>query len=67
MAEVWDIYERETEPASLRPLGGGWRLKVQTSRDEQRERDALGIGSGHHQPDRPISPPAPSDKRPSRR
>jgi hypothetical protein len=49
MTEVWDIHEHEVEPASLHPLGGGWRLKVQSSRDEQREREALGIGPARHQ------------------
>lgn len=48
MTEVWDIYERDAEPASLHPLGGGWQLKVQSSRDEQREREALGIRPTHH-------------------
>jgi len=51
MIEVWDIQEREVESASLNPLGDGWRLKVQSSRDEQREREALGIGSARSQDD----------------
>ena len=43
MQEVWDIYGRESQPTGSSRGGSGWRLKVQATRDEQREREAMGL------------------------
>jgi hypothetical protein len=46
MENAWDNLASESANQPPSNPGGGWQLKIQTARDEQREREALGIIPG---------------------